>query len=136
MALAKLYRVTDCDGQGWFVAATSFSEAERKFIEWETENDPEATTTELIDGIVLAGDLILGGNRDESIGNYTEIPMVPRHPISFRSTWEDSNQMAVTGTALVVELLAFLEHALLPSDVIAKMEALKAAINKYEEIPF
>lgn len=136
MALAKLYRVNDCNGEGWFVAAASFSEAERKFIEWETANNPDPEeTTELIDGIVLAGDLIIDGNREESIGHYAEIPQRSTRVIH-AFDWTFSNNMSATGTALITGLLDYCEHVLIPEDLIAKIKALQVSIEKYEEIPF
>lgn len=129
MALAKLYQVTDSDGQNWFIAAASFKEAERKFICWESNTEsPEEPVT----GIQTVGcDLILGGNRDESIGNYQKIPSPPPP-----TRWHDSNQMASTGKALLAELLSSREVWVATPELVEKMEALKAAISNYEDMPF
>lgn len=128
MALAKLYRVTDCNGQGWFVAGSTFSEAERKFIAWETANEPEETT-ELIDGIVLAGDLILGGNRDESFCNYQDVGYTPAPAPTY--SFVLPNAMSQAGT----ELLDILRNGSAEAIEAAKAK-LFDAIENYEEIPF
>lgn len=64
--LKPLYLVTDCDNQKRFIQAESFSDAAKKFLEWETPNDPADAQeeTELIRSLELVGELIDGGTRE------------------------------------------------------------------------
>ena len=129
MALAKLYRVTDADGQDWLIAAPSFKSAERKFIRWESNTE---SSYEPITGLEAFGyELILGGTREDSIGNYQDIPSPPPP-----NRWSDSNQMASAGKALLVELLSSREQWVATPELVAKMDALRDAIDTYENIPF
>jgi hypothetical protein len=61
MALRRLYRIVDSDGQGWFVAAPSMNEAIKKFAAWDEDGDFGIDED---NSVTCVGDLVDGGTRE------------------------------------------------------------------------
>lgn len=133
MPLAKLFKVMDVDGQYWHIAAASFAEAERKMQEWDKDEDDD-DSVEVIQSLEKVEDLILGGTRAESLGNYqlVECAHIPRPKLDY--TLE--NRMAEAGEKLVESIFALPHTSVNISELRNLAETLRAAIEKYNEIPF
>jgi hypothetical protein len=128
MPLSKLFRVVDTEGQAWHVAAPSFASAVAAMREWE--NEPHGSDDEIVQSVHKVEDLILGGNREESLGSYTTL--LPPPPPPKTQTWVDAFAMVSAGN----NLLAGLDKSDTPETIATLRQALREAIDKFDDIPF
>ena len=134
MPLAKLFKVMDVNGQYWHIGAPTFSMAQRKMDEWDAELDHNGEREDSgIQSLEKVEDLILGGTRDESLGNYQLIECA--HIARPKPDWTLENRMAEAGEKLLEEIDKY-QSDTYPESVWQLKESLRAAIEKYNEIPF
>lgn len=134
MPLAKLFRVTDTDGQRWHIAAPSFSRAVEALSDWE--NEPHTSDDEVVQAVEVVEDLIIGGNREESMdGGHIQIDLSPKR---FPSTdWTMANNMAHAANDLLSLIRPAPHDIMTPMDeYLKKIRALRDAVDVYEQIPF
>jgi hypothetical protein len=133
MALAKLFKVMDVNGQYWHVPAPSFSEAIKAMERWES-GDPPEDGEESVQSLQTVEDLILGGTREDSLGNYEDIGYAPSPSPARDYTLE--NNMAFAAEALLKNLPPNEVSPNLTAEFWKAVDELRSAIDKYQEVPF
>lgn len=131
MALVKLFRVTDTNGERWHIAAPSFSSAVDAMSDWE--NEPHESDDEIVQSVEAVEDLIYGGNREEdmSSGDHGMIgdPIKVYQP----QDWQLANNMASSINAFIPIVGSFNTD---PDRFWAAIDQMKKSVEAYEEIPF
>jgi hypothetical protein len=135
MALAKLFRVTDVDEQRWHIAAPTFAAAVERMKRFEGELS-STHDDKVVRSVEAVEDLILGGTREDSLDDpHEELPYEPE-PRGFisppSSDWTFANNVSSAGTALIEALKG---HSFSVA-VSYKLDALRNAIDIYEQVPF
>lgn len=136
MPLVKLFRITDTNGERWHIAAPSFSRAVEAMSDWE--NIPHESDDEIVRSVEVVEDLIHGGNRDEDMDCGHSLFGDPQK-VYQPQNWTLANAMAFSINMMLKARPGDYAGSFAdidPEKFFAAIDAMKKAVDDYEEIPF